>query len=110
MAESGPFERVYVENAWYDGPRAGVADIQGVPHRFRSLWDEKEDEYLSTFEVWPVSPVELELEIEQWCIFVDWNSRYESGEVDLDTHPGHGHHTRWNEMKGLLSTAGLRRL
>lgn len=30
----GPPEKVYVENDWYDGPRARVADIDGVPHRF----------------------------------------------------------------------------
>lgn len=107
MAESGPFERVYVENERYDGPRAGIGDIQGVPHRFRSLWDDKEDEYLSTFEVWPVSPVELELEVEQWCIFVRWNSLYEAGEVDTDTHPGHGHNTRWNEIEVLLKNSRI---
>lgn len=77
MADSGPFEKVYVENERYDGPRAEVPEIHNVPHRFRSLWDEKEDEFLSTFEVWPVSRVELELEIEQWRIFVYWNSRCE---------------------------------
>lgn len=102
MDEFGLFERVYVETEWYDGPRTGIADIHSKPHRFKSLWDEKEDEYLSTFEVWPVSPAELELEIEQWCLFVAWNSRYESGEADADTHPGHGHDVRWNEIDALV--------
>ena len=103
MAEFGPFERVYVENEWYDGPRVGIADIQGVPHRFRSLFDEKEDEYLSTFEIWVVSREELELEIEQWHIFVDWNVRYESGEVDVDSHPAHGsRNKRWDEIEAIL--------
>ncbi|WP_405594401.1 hypothetical protein OG741_01840 [Streptomyces sp. NBC_01410] len=26
------FERVYVELEWYDGPRAGLADVDVVPH------------------------------------------------------------------------------
>ena len=34
MEGFGPPERVYVENDWWDGPRGGIADIQGVPHRF----------------------------------------------------------------------------
>ena len=55
----GPPETVYVENDWYDGPRAGVSDINGVPHRFKSLFDEKEDEYLATFLVWPIDEAAL---------------------------------------------------
>ncbi|WP_211441428.1 hypothetical protein [Collimonas humicola] len=103
MAGLGSFERVYVENEWYDGPRVGLADIHGVPHRFNSLFDEREDEYLSTFEVWPISREELELEIEQWCIFVEWNTRYESGEADTDSHPGHGGLSeRWDEIESLV--------
>jgi hypothetical protein len=103
MAEFGPFERVYVENDWYDGPREGIADIDGVPHRYQSLFDESEDEYLSTFEVWPVSQDELELEIEQWGIFVNWNMRYESGEVDTESHPAHGgRDLRWDQIVAAL--------
>jgi hypothetical protein len=103
MVDFGPFERVYVENEWYDGPRAGLADIHGAPHRFKSLFDETEDEYLSTFAVWPVRREVLELEIEQWCIFVDWNTRYESGEADTGSHPGHGGlHQRWDEIEALV--------
>jgi hypothetical protein len=62
----GPPERVYVENAWYDGPREGVADIGGVPHRFKSLFDDTEEEYFGSFLVWPIDRVSLEREIEQW--------------------------------------------
>jgi hypothetical protein len=40
MITYGPPERVYVENEWYDGPRAGVPNINGMPHRFKSLFDE----------------------------------------------------------------------
>ena len=103
MVEFGPFERVYVENERYDGPRVGLADIQGVPHRFKSLFDETEDDYSSTFAVWPVSGDELELEIEQWCIFVEWNNRFESGEADTYSHPGRGGiDQRWDEIEALV--------
>ena len=103
MIKYGPPERVYVENDWYDGPRAGIADINGMPHRFKSLFDEEEDEDLGTYMVWPVDKNVLDLEIEQWRIFVEWNTLYESGQADTDSHPGHGgRNARWDEIEALL--------
>lgn len=99
----GPPERVYVENEWYDGPRSGVADINGAPHRFQSLFDETDDEYLGTFMVWPIDETSLSLEIEQWRIFVEWNALYEAGKVATDLHPGQGGiNPRWDELEVLL--------
>jgi len=106
MLNFGPPEHVYVENSWYDGPRAGVANVQGRPHRFVSLNDEKEDEYLGTFLVWPVDTSELRLEEEQWRIYVDWNDEYESGRVGSESHPGHpGTSQRWDEIAALLKNS-----
>jgi hypothetical protein len=103
MIKYGPPERVYVENDWYDGPRAGIADINGMPHRFKSLSDEEEDEDLGTYMVWPVDKNVLDLEIEQWRIFVEWNTLYESGKAETDSHPGHGgRNARWDEIEALL--------
>ena len=99
----GSPEMVYVENEWYDGPRAGIADINGLPHRFKSLFDEKEDEYLGTFLVWPIEKQAADLEIEQWKIFVEWNLLYEAGKASLDSHPGHGGRSkRWDELEVVL--------
>ncbi|MCB1634307.1 MAG: hypothetical protein KDI51_06915 [Xanthomonadales bacterium] len=104
MTTYGPPEHVYVENDWYDGPRAGVANVNGLPHRFISQWDEKEDEYMGTFLVWPIDPEELALEQEQWRIFASWNEQYEAGLVGTDSHPGHpGTNTRWDEIDLQLS-------
>ncbi len=106
MQDYGPPERVYVENDWYDGPRAGVADVGGRPHRFKSLFDESADDYLETFVVWPIDDEQLSFEIEQWQIFVEWNGRYEAGEATVDSHPGHGGVSgRWDELEKLLETA-----
>ncbi|AKJ27148.1 hypothetical protein [Caldimonas brevitalea] len=103
MIRYGPPERVYVENDWYDGPREGIADINGVPHRFKSLFDDDEGRYLDTFLVWPVDKQVLELEIEQWGIFVEWNVLYRSGKAATETHPGHGgRNARWDELEALL--------
>ena len=106
MTEFGPPEHVYVENEWYDGPRAGVANIQGKPHRFVSQFDEAEDEYLGTFLVWPIGEPELALEQEQWRIFASWNGDYEAGKVGAESHPGHpGTNKRWDEIHSLLQAS-----
>jgi hypothetical protein len=105
MSEFGPPERVYVETEWYDGPRAGIADVGGVPHRFKSQFDDTEDDHLGTYLVWPVDARVLALEIEQWQIFVVWNDLYESGASTVAAHPGHGGvSVRWDEIQAHLQT------
>lgn len=84
------FERVYVELEWYDGPRAGIADIHGVPHRFKSNNDDTDDDPLGTFSVRVVEPAVLAKEQEQWRIFVAWSRRYEAGDSAASEHPGVG--------------------
>ena len=103
MIKYGPPELVYVENEWYDGPRAGIADVNGRPHRFKSLFDEKEDQYLGTFLIWPVDQEVVKLEQEQWRIFAAWNALYEAGKATTDSHPAHGGKSaRWDEIEVLL--------
>ena len=97
-------EKVYAENDWYDGPRKGIADFQGRPHRFVAKF-ENEKGYLDVFTIFPVSETELSLEIEQWKIFVEWNNKYELGEVDVDSHPGNGGVSeRYDEIEQLLQS------
>ena len=104
MPTFGSPEHVLVENEWYDGPRAGIANVNGQPHRFASQWDEAGDEYVDTFVVWPVAEEELALEQEQWAIFVAWNKRYEAGAVDTASHPAHpGTNSRWDEIEAKLA-------
>lgn len=95
-------EKVYVENDWYDGPRKGIADFNGVPHRFVAHFDELKG-YEDTFSLFPISNEELELEVEQWKIYVEWNKEYEAGKVGVESHPGHGGLIqRWDELEKLL--------
>ena len=98
-------EKVYVENDWYDGPRKGVADLNGVPHRFIAHFNEEKG-YEDTFSLFPISPDILNLEIEQWKIFTDWNDKYEAGKADTDSHPGHGEiNIRWDEIDRMLQSS-----
>ena len=95
-------EKVYVENEWYDGPRKGIADYRGKPHRFIAKY-ENEKGYLDVFSLFPIPQAELDLEVEQWKIFVEWNYKYESGESDVDSHPGNGGiSARYDEIDQLL--------
>ncbi|TVZ41823.1 hypothetical protein P886_1173 [Alteromonadaceae bacterium 2753L.S.0a.02] len=95
-------EKVYVENDWYDGPRKGIADFNGIPHRFVAHFDELKG-YEDTFSLFPISSEEFELEIEQWKIYLEWNKKYEAGKVKVETHPGHsGLNQRWDEIEELL--------
>ena len=105
MLTFGPAEHVHVENGWHDGlPRSGIADVDGLPHRFTSQWDEAGDDYVETFLVWPVEPDELALEKEAWAIFVAWNDKYEAGTTDTDSHPGHpGTNARWDQIEAHLA-------
>ena len=96
-------EKVYVENDWYDGPRKGIADFNGVPHRF--IADFADDKgFLDTFRLFPINESEFNLEKEQWAIFVEWNDLYEKGVANTDSHPGGGGiNKRWDEIESLLS-------
>ncbi|MFJ9519314.1 hypothetical protein ACIRPK_13710 [Kitasatospora sp. NPDC101801] len=74
------FERVYVELEWYDGPRAGLADVEGRPHYFQGNDGNHADE-ADEYSVWPAANSAVELEREQWAIFARWNEHHEAGRV-----------------------------
>ncbi len=95
-------EKVYVELDWYDGPRSGVADYNGIPHRFISKFDDTKG-YSGSFSLISISVEDFELEVEQWKIFVKWNDLYESGKASTESHPAHGGISqRWDEIEKIL--------
>ncbi|MFF5336076.1 hypothetical protein [Streptomyces sp. NPDC013181] len=97
------FKRVYAELEWYDGPRAGLADIDGKPHYFQNHDYDHRDE-ADEYQVWPASEAAAELEREQWAIFARWNERREAGEVGPESHPDHGGvDARYDELELLLA-------
>lgn len=101
----GEPERVFVENSWHDGPRAGIADVHGVPHRFRCIFDEECDDWTDGYVVAPIDSTTLALEIEQYLIFADWRDQYDRGLVRLESHPCRGGiDNRWDELERELSS------
>lgn len=83
------FERVYTVTDYYDGPRGGVADFMGEPHRYRSVyldsatWDPDEDR----FELQPISRETLDLALEDWAIWRRWEDAFHAKQTDERTHP-----------------------
>jgi hypothetical protein len=112
-----PWDRVLTINAYWDGPREGVAEVDGVPHVYQSLFDDEADDYSETCLVSPISQEMLELALEAWAIWLRWRSAFDRGEVSLDTHPVLAvDRARHEELKRLvgsgldLDSAGQRRL
>ena len=48
------WDRVHTVNDYYDGPRLGIADVDGVPHIYEAEFDHSSDEYGDTYYVSPV--------------------------------------------------------
>jgi hypothetical protein len=84
------YERVHTVWDFYDGIRTGVADLNGVPHYFASLFDESEDDYSGNFKLYPVGPEFMQRAIRYSDIFQAWERKFRHGEADVKTHPGHG--------------------
>jgi hypothetical protein len=70
------FQTVHTTEDYYDGPRSGIADFDGQPHYYRSIyldtpqWDPDEDR----FELSPVTPEVLAAAREAAAIFNRWDT------------------------------------
>ena len=81
------WDRVYTVNDYYDGPRLGIADVDGVPNVYEAEFDHSTEEYGDTFFVSPVDEGLLALVLEDWEIWLRWNSAFKRGEVTVESHP-----------------------
>jgi hypothetical protein len=81
------FEHVYTMTAYYDGPRGGIADFDGRPHAYNSLFDDIQDEWANTFILMPIDEVTLALALEDWQIWRRWETAFHEGHASHDTHP-----------------------
>ena len=80
-------DRVYTVNDYYDGLRLGIADVDGVPHIYEAEFDHSSDEYGDTYFVSPVDEGLLALVLEDWEIWLRWDSAFKRGEVSIESHP-----------------------
>jgi hypothetical protein len=97
------FELVCTVDDYYDGPRSGIANYCGQPHRYECQFDEAVDDWTDTFVLTPVASDTLALALEQWAIWRKWEASFQSGKVRRDSHPGlGGQDERYDELAEVL--------
>lgn len=90
-------------NDYYDGPRLGIAELNGVPHIYEAEFDHSTDEYGDTYFLSPIDKQLLVAVIEDWEIWCRWNKAHKQGEVTIDTHPALPHErSRHEELKDII--------
>ncbi|MDB4906254.1 MAG: hypothetical protein JWO05_1038 [Gemmatimonadetes bacterium] len=84
-----PFEKVYTVTDFYDGPRAGIADLDGAPHAYMSMYPSasESEENDNLYDLSPITPEVLALALEDWAIWLRWSQAYDAGITTLETHP-----------------------
>jgi hypothetical protein len=98
------WDRVVTINDFMDGPRGGVAFLDGRPHVFQSVFDEVEDNYSDEFGLSPIDEALLPLVEEQIAIWESWAAKFRAGEASSDTHPElSSDNSRYNELKAILA-------
>lgn len=99
------YERVHTVWDYYDGPREGLADYDGTPHRYKSQWDTMADDWADTFELTPVDAETFRLEMERWSIWRAWEREFHSGHAAQESHPGYGgKNPRYDELGRLIES------
>ena len=81
------FETVHTMTDYYDGPRGGVADFCGAPHVYESEFSDTLNNYTDSFRLSPISDDLFQLALEDWAIWLRWDSAFKHGETPHDTHP-----------------------
>jgi hypothetical protein len=86
----------------YDGPRKGVTSFDGRPYVYESEWDDSADEYAPTYRLSPISAEVLALALEDWEIWLRWQSACREGKTGMETHPAlpqdRGRHDQLQEI------------
>ena len=81
------YEGVYSVLDYYDGPRRGIADFEGRPHLYESLFDSQVDEYSEIYLLTPVNQEILQLAMEYWETWTRWRAAFDKGKATRETHP-----------------------
>jgi len=79
-------DRILTVHDYYDGPRLGIAEWNGVPHIYEAEFDHSTDEYGDTYFLSPVDPSLLGLVMEDWGIWLRWEAARKRNEVAAEPH------------------------
>lgn len=80
-------ERVYTIFNYYDGPREGIADVEGKPHVYKCQFSEADDDWTDCFWLMEIDQALFELAKEQHEIFLRWRAEFDRGNVRLESGP-----------------------
>jgi hypothetical protein len=78
------WDRVHTVNDYYDGPRRGIADVDGVPHIYEAEFDYSSDEFGDTYFASPVDENLFALVMEDWEIWLRWDSARKQGDASIE--------------------------
>jgi len=100
------YEQVFTIADYYDGPRKGVANFQGKPHYYDCVLAERgasDDGYTDNFYLSPIAASALDLVIEDWTIWQQWERPFHEGRVTEESHPAlPAEQKRHQELKSAL--------
>jgi hypothetical protein len=103
MSESD-YDTVHTITDWYDGPRGGVADLNGEPHYYESRWDEARDDWSEEYLLNRIDNETLRLALEDWQIWLRWEAAFHEGRTPRETHPALPEdRARHNELEKVLA-------
>ncbi len=81
------YETVHTISDWYDGARAGIADLNGKPHYYENHWNEEEPDWSEIYFLQPLDAETFALAMEDWEIWLSWERAFKNGEATQETHP-----------------------
>ena len=96
-------DRVLTINDYYDGPRLGIAELDGIPHIYEAEFDHSSDDYGDTYFLSSIDPHILNAVLEDWAIWCRWHDAFKRGDAPIETHPVLPHERlRHGELKLLI--------
>ena len=84
---SSDFEVVHTIIDWYDGARAGIADLAGKPHYYESQFDDLKSNHSDTYLLRPLDEETFRFALEDWDIWLRWEAAFHEGRTPHETHP-----------------------
>ncbi|HEY0427514.1 MAG TPA: hypothetical protein VGC76_06885 [Pyrinomonadaceae bacterium] len=81
------YEIVHTITDWYDGARAGIADLNGVPHYYENQWLEDEQNWSDVYFLKSLDAETFALAIEDWEMWLRWEKAFKEGKTTQETHP-----------------------
>jgi len=81
------YEIVHTITDWYDGARAGIAEVDGVPHYYENQWLEGEQYWSEIYFLKSLDAETFALAIEDWEMWLRWEKSFKEGKTTQETHP-----------------------